>query len=38
MKMDKDKFLNVAESLKKYRRAELRDENGKNVLDEMYVI
>ena len=37
MNMDKDKFSNVAESLKKYRRAELRDENGKNVLDEMYV-
>lgn len=37
MSMDKTKFLLVAESLKKYRRAELQDENGKSILDDMYV-
>lgn len=33
----RDNFIEVAESLKKYRRAELNDDNGKNLLDEMYV-
>ena len=30
-------FSKVAESLKKYRRAELLDETGKSILDELYV-
>lgn len=30
-------FSDVAESLKKYRRADLIDDNGKNLLDELYV-
>lgn len=32
-----DCFSKAAESLKKYRRAELIDENGKDILDKMYV-
>ena len=35
--MDKNNFLKVAESLKKYRRAELQDDAGKSILDDMYV-
>lgn len=31
------KFSNAAESLKKYRRADLIDDNGKSVLDQLYV-
>lgn len=34
---DSKGFINVAESLKKYRRADLCDENGKNILDKLYV-
>lgn len=34
---EKRKFLEVAESLKKYRRADLTDENGKSILDKLYV-
>lgn len=30
-------FSKAAESLKKYRRAELLDETGKSILDKMYV-
>lgn len=30
-------FIKVAESLKKYRRADLIDEAGKNILDQLYV-
>ena len=30
-------FSEVAESLKKYRRADLVDQNGQSVLDELYV-
>ena len=37
MGMDKNSFLKVAESLKQYRRAELQDEAGKSILDDMYV-
>lgn len=32
-----DGFSKAAESLKKYRRAELLDEAGKSILDDMYV-
>ena len=32
-----NKFSLVAESLKKYRRAELKDEKGNSILDDMYV-
>ncbi len=35
--MDKENFMNVAESLKQYRRAELRNETGKSIIDDMYV-
>lgn len=35
--MDNVNFFMVAESLKKYRRAELRNESGKNIIDSMYV-
>ena len=34
---EKQKFSNVAESLKKYRRADLLDSDGKSVLDKLYV-
>ena len=34
---EKRKFIEVAESLKKYRRADLIDENGKSILDKLYV-
>lgn len=34
---EKRKFVEVAESLKKYRRADLIDENGKSILDKLYV-
>ncbi|SFH98784.1 hypothetical protein SAMN04487861_11065 [Selenomonas ruminantium] len=34
---EKECFFKVAESLKKYRRAELKNEDGKSVLDDMYV-
>lgn len=34
---EKNKFVEVAESLKKYRRAELIDEDGKSILDKLYV-
>lgn len=34
---EKKKFVDVAESLKKYRRADLIDENGKSILDKLYV-
>ena len=34
---EKRKFMNAAESLKKYRRADLIDENGKSILDKLYV-
>ena len=37
MGMDRNNFLKVAESLKKYRRAELQDDAGKSILDDMYV-
>lgn len=37
MAMNKNNFSKVAESLKKYRRAELLDETGKSILDDMYV-
>lgn len=30
-------FSKVAESLKKFRRAELLDDKGKSILDKMYV-
>lgn len=33
----KDRFIDVAESLKKYRRAEIINDSGKNLLNEMYV-
>lgn len=36
-KEEKQKFSNVAESLKKYRRADLLDSDGKSVLDKLYV-
>src|SRR5574344_1067892 len=34
---EKDDFVAIAESLKKYRRADLVDENGKSILDKLYV-
>lgn len=34
---EKDAFLLVAESLKKYRRADLLDQNGRSILDQLYV-
>ena len=34
---EKQRFSNVAESLKKYRRADLLDSDGKSVLDKLYV-
>lgn len=33
---DKDNFFNAVESLKKYRRADLLDEKGKNLLEKLY--
>jgi hypothetical protein len=33
---DKDNFFNAIESLKKYRRADLLDDKGKNLLEELY--
>ncbi|MFI3213803.1 MAG: hypothetical protein R3Y24_10710 [Eubacteriales bacterium] len=33
---DRKSFSEVAESLKKYRRADLTDDNGKSLLDELY--
>ncbi|MBC7748662.1 MAG: MarR family transcriptional regulator [Methylotenera sp.] len=33
---DKDNFFNAIESLKKYRRADLLDEKGKNLLEALY--
>jgi predicted AAA+ superfamily ATPase len=33
---DKDNFYNAIESLKKYRRADLLDEKGKNLLEILY--
>ena len=33
---DKDNFFNAIESLKKYRRADLLDEKGKNLLELLY--
>lgn len=35
-KIEIDGFLNAVESLKKYRRADLIDEEGKNILDTLY--
>lgn len=34
---EKKQFMEVAESLKKYRRADLIDEDGKDILDKLYV-
>lgn len=34
--LEKDKFFNAVDSLKKYRRAELFDEQGNNLLDDLY--
>lgn len=34
---DKRRFVEVSESLKKYRRADLIDESGKSILDKLYV-
>ncbi|MFZ6749828.1 winged helix-turn-helix domain-containing protein [Undibacterium sp. Ren11W] len=34
--IDKDNFFNAVESLKKYRRADLLDEKGKNLLETLY--
>lgn len=34
---DKDRFFDAVESLKKYRRADLIDEKGKNLLEALYV-
>ena len=34
---EKKQFVDVSESLKKYRRADLVDENGKSILDKLYV-
>ncbi|MDO5516400.1 MAG: hypothetical protein Q4F66_02525 [Clostridium sp.] len=34
---DKDNFFSAVDSLKKYRRAELFDEKGNSILDELYV-
>jgi len=34
---EKEQFLAVSESLKKYRRADLVDERGKSILDKLYV-
>lgn len=34
---ERRKFLNVAETLKKHNRADLIDENGKSILDKLYV-
>ncbi|MBS6377720.1 MAG: hypothetical protein KH441_13430 [Clostridium sp.] len=34
---EKNGFSEVAESLKKYRRADLVDQNGESILDELYV-
>lgn len=34
--LEKDKFFNAVDSLKKYRRAELFDEQGNNLLDRLY--
>ena len=34
---EKNEFSEVAESLKKYRRADLVDQNGESILDELYV-
>lgn len=33
---DKDNFFNAIESLKKYRRADLLDERGRNLLETLY--
>lgn len=33
---DKDRFFNAIESLKKYRRADLLDERGRNLLEKLY--
>lgn len=33
---DKDNFFNAIESLKKYRRADLLDEKGRNLLEQLY--
>ena len=33
---DKDRFFNAIESLKKYRRADLLDEKGRNLLEKLY--
>ncbi len=32
-----DQFLNLTDSLSKYRRAELIDESGKSLVEELYV-
>ena len=34
---EKNDFLSVAESLKKYRRADLLDQDGRSILDRLYV-
>ena len=34
--VDKDNFFNAVESLKKYRRADLVDEKGRNLLEKLY--
>jgi len=34
--IDKDNFFNAVESLKKYRRADLVDERGRNLLEKLY--
>ncbi len=34
---DKRRFVEISESLKKYRRADLIDESGKSILDKLYV-
>ena len=34
---EKNEFSEVAESLKKYMRADLVDQNGESILDELYV-
>lgn len=34
--IDKDNFFNAVESLKKYRRADLVDEKGRNLLEKLY--
>ena len=35
--VEKQQFIEVSESLKKYRRADLVDEDGKSILDKLYV-